>query len=194
MLESKQAVLKIANLKEQDIGGTEENVKQKFIVPLLELLGHKKEDLQFEYRTRTGKIDIYIKNVAPDCRVIIDTKNYGEPLNEWIEQIKQYTYDESALLALIANGTEIRIYSPLRGIAFENSLLYIIKRDELAEESVWSILEGLLHFDNLRNGNTLKKVNIFYSVFKMLIWDSPPEIPLEKGGFIIRFNCILLSV
>jgi len=153
-------VQRIAKLRQSDIGSTEENVKQKVIVPLLELLGHKREDLEFEYRTRRGgKIDIFIKNVPPDCKIIIDTKNYNENLNDYVEQIKEYTFDEAALLAVIANGTEIRIYSPLRGVAFERSLLYSLKRQDLGEESAWKIFSDLLHNDNLQNRNVHKKLD-----------------------------------
>ena len=161
MTEAKEAIDRIAELRKSDIGPTEENVKQKVIVPILEFLGHKRESLEFEYRTRRGgKIDIFIKtNVPSDCRVIIDTKNYDENLNNHIEQIKEYTFDEAALLTIIANGTEIRIYSPLRGVAFERSLLYSIKRQDLSEESVWAILSGLLHNQNLQSRNVLKHID-----------------------------------
>lgn len=159
-MEIKQAIERIARLTQSEIGPTEENVKQKVIVPLLELLGHRREDLEFEYRTRRGgKIDIFIKNVPPDCKVIIDTKNYNENLNDYVEQIKEYTFDEAALLAVIANGIDIRIYSPLRGVAFERSLLYSCKRQDLGKESVWNILSDLLHNDNLQNRNVLKKLD-----------------------------------
>jgi len=159
-MEIKQTIERIAQLRENDIGPTEENVKQKVVVPLLELLGHKRENLEFEYRTRKGgKIDIFIKNVPRDCKVIIDTKNYNENLSDFIEQIKEYTFDEAALLAVIANGTEIRIYSPLRGVAFERSLLYSFKRQDLGKESVWKILSDILHNDNLENRNVLKKID-----------------------------------
>jgi predicted type IV restriction endonuclease len=158
-MQMKQAIERIAELKRSDIGPTEENVKQKVVVPILEFLGHKRESLEFEYRTRRGgKIDIFIRNVPPDCRMIIDTKNYDENLNNHIEQIKEYTFDEAALLTIIANGTEIRIYSPLRGIAFERSLLYSIKRQDLSKESVWAILSNLLHIQNLQSRNVLKKI------------------------------------
>ena len=158
-METRQSVERISKLTERDIGPTEENVKQKIIVPLLELLGHKRENLEFEYRTRSGgKIDIYIKNVPSDCKVIIDTKNYNENLNDYLEQIKNYTFDENALLTVIANGTEIRIYSPLRGVAFERSLLYSIKRQDLTKDSIWNILSGLLHYDNLRSRSVFKKI------------------------------------
>ncbi len=159
-MEIEQVIERIAKLKQSDIGSTEENVKQKVIVPLLELLGHKREDLEFEYRTRRGgKIDIFIKNVPPDCKVIIDTKNYNENLNDFVEQIKEYTFDEAALLTIIANGTEIRIYSPLRGVAFERSLLYSLKRQDLIEEPARRILSDLLHNDNLQNRNVLRKLD-----------------------------------
>jgi len=142
---------KIVGLSESDVGPTEENVKQKLIVPLLELLGHQRENMEFEYRTRTGgKLDIYIKNVPSDCKVIIDTKNYNENLNDHIEQIREYTFSDNSLLTVIANGTEIRIYSPLRGISFEKSLLYCIKRSSLNEKETWLILEGLLGFNSLQ--------------------------------------------
>ncbi|MDI6902112.1 MAG: type I restriction enzyme HsdR N-terminal domain-containing protein [Methanocellales archaeon] len=160
MMEIKQAIDRIAKLKESDIGPTEENVKQKVIVPLLELLGHKRENLEFEYHTKKGgKIDIFIRNVPSDCKIIIDTKNYNENLNDYIEQIKNYTFDENALLTVIANGTEIRIYSPLRGVAFERSLLYSIKRQDLSKESIWMILSNLLHNDNLQNRSVLNKID-----------------------------------
>jgi len=159
-MELKQAIERIAKLTESEIGLKEENVKNKIIVPILELLGHKRENLDFEYGTRTGKeIDIFIKKLPPDCKVIIDTKNYNENLNDHIEQIKNYTFTEAALLTVIANGTEIRIYSPLRGVAFERSLLYSIKRQELSKESVWKILSEILHNDNLQNRNVLKKID-----------------------------------
>jgi len=158
-VEAKQAIERIAKLKDSEIGPTEENVKQKIIVPILELLGHKRENLEFEYRTRGGgKLDIFIKYVPPDCKVIIDTKNYGENLNDHIEQIKEYTFDEASLLTLIANGTEIRIYSPLRGVAFERSLLYSIKRHDLSNESSWALLSDLLHIENLQSRNVFRKI------------------------------------
>jgi len=161
MTEAKEAIYRVAELRKSDIGPTEENVKQKVIVPILESLGHKRESLEFEYRTRRGgKIDIFIKNNVPsDCRVIIDTKNYDENLNNHIEQIKEYTFDEAALLTIIANGAEIRIYSPLRGVAFERSLLHSIKRQDLSKDSVWAILSGLLHIQNLQSRNVIKHID-----------------------------------
>jgi predicted type IV restriction endonuclease len=154
---SKEELMKIASLGENDIGPTEENVKQKIVVPLLVMLGHKREELEFEYRTRKGgQIDIFIKNVPPDCKVLIDTKNYSENLTDHIEQIKGYTFDEAVLLAVLANGYEIRIYSPLRGVEFERSLLYSIKRKDIIKDSEWQVISGLLGYENLKNKTAIK--------------------------------------
>jgi archaellum component FlaC len=150
---------KIANFSENDVGPTEENVKQKIVVPLLVLLGHRREDLEFEYRTRRGGlIDIFIKNVPADCKILIDTKNYSENLTDHIEQIKGYTFDEAALLAVIANGSEIRVYSPLRGVEFERSLLYSVRRADVVDDSVWQILSGLLGYESLQSKNVIKLI------------------------------------
>jgi hypothetical protein len=168
-MEISKEIERIAKLTEKEIGPTEENVKQKIIVPLLvEQLGHKRENLEFEHPTnKGGRIDIYIKRFSgpdavskyfQDCKVIIDTKNYNENLNDHLEQIKKYTFDENALLTVIANGTEIRIYSLLKGIAFERSLLYSIKRQDLSIEYIRNVLSDLLHNDNLWNRSVFKKI------------------------------------
>ena len=155
-MDTKQIIEKIAKFKESEIGPTEENVKQKIMVPILELLGYKREELEFEYRTKSGRLDIFIKNVPRDCKIIIDTKNYSENLNDWVEQIKEYTFDEAALIAILANGSEIRIYSPLRGIAFERSLLYSIHRENLNKEPIWNTLFNILNKEAITSRKVLQ--------------------------------------
>ncbi len=151
---------KISNHDERVIGLTEENVKQKIVVPILELLGHNKENMEFERRThRGGKIDIFLGKLLPnDCKVIIDTKNYNEDLNGHVDQIKDYAYDEHAILAVLVNGTELRIYGQLRGVAFERLLLHSILRKDLREESTWKTLSDFLGFKNLCNRNVLSTI------------------------------------
>jgi len=174
----KKELEKISRYSEIDIGPTEENVKQKIVVPLLIELGHKREELEFEYRTRTGgKIDVFIKNVLPDCKVLIDTKNYSEDLSDHIEQIKGYTFTEAALLAVLINGNEIRIYSPLRGVGFERSLLYSIKRKEIIKESAWKILYSLLGKECLDSGATIEVIESREKEIKGAITD---EEKLDK--------------
>lgn len=156
----REDIERIAKLSEADIGPTEENVKQKWVVPLLNLLGHRTDRLEFEHRTRTGegKLDILIKDVPNDCRAIIDTKNYNENLDDHIDQIKEYSWHENPLLTVIANGTELRVYSLLRGVEFERSLLYSFRRQDLVDQSVWQRLSDLLHRDSLINRTAIQKI------------------------------------
>lgn len=151
---------RILSLTEHNVGSTEENVKLKIVVPVLEFLGHKMENMEFEHRTRGGgKIDILLgKNLPVDCKVIIDTKRYNEELYDHIEQVKNYAFDEAALLVVLANGIEFKIYAQLRGVAFENSLLHVVQRSDLGKESVWKMLAAYLGFDNLKDKSVHGKI------------------------------------
>lgn len=121
----------LAELQASDIGISEKNVKQKFLVPLLEALGHQRRDLDFERSAHGKRYDVFIKGLKNDCKVIVDTKRYGEDLNQPLTQIGTYATMEGALITVITNGVEMRLYSPLRGIAFDRSLLRSIKREDL---------------------------------------------------------------
>ena len=142
----------IAELTREEVGRSEENIKQKIAVPLLEILGHNRNDLDFEYGIGEKRVDIFIKNLPIDCKTIIDTKNYDEDLDNHLEKIGLYAFKEGAILALIINGSEVRIYDPFfRGFSFKDSLLYSINRTELAKESNIDILVNLLSKQNLTN-------------------------------------------
>jgi len=142
----------IVELKREEVGKSEENVKQKIVVPLLECLGHHRTLLDFEYGTGGRRIDIFIKDLPKDCKVVIDTKNYDEDLNNHLQQIGLYAFQEGAILALIINGEEIRIYDPFfRGYSFKDSLLYSLKRIELMDDSSIEIIRSLLSRESLKS-------------------------------------------
>lgn len=151
-MDIKSGLEKLSKLTYQDVGISEENVKQKIVVPLLELFGHNRNDLDFEYGSQGKRIDIFIKGLPQDCKVFIDTKKYNEDLSNHIEQISLYAFQEGAILALIINGEELRIYDPFfRGYSMRDSLLYSIKRKDFGDEESIKILEGLLLKKNILN-------------------------------------------
>lgn len=150
MTDLEKCIERIAKLAKEEVGTSEENVKQKIVVPLLECLGHHRNQLDFEYGSGGKRIDIFIKGLPVDCKVVIDVKNYDEDLDNHVEQIGLYAFQEGALLALIINGKEIRIYDPFfRGFSFRNSLLYSIKREDLIEDKNIEILKNMLLRDYL---------------------------------------------
>lgn len=153
-----ECLRKIAELSPDDIGSSEENVKQTVFVPILKCLGHHESQLEFEYPTRgQQRIDIFIKGLPEERKVIIDTKRYDEDLNKHLGQLGQYAFLEGAMLAIIANGEEIKIYSPfMQGFSFEKRCLHVIKRMELVDNI--DILERFLSRESLVNADVPKYV------------------------------------
>lgn len=180
MDELKKCIEQIAKLTREEIGRSEENVKQKIVVPLLECLGHHRNQLDFECGSGSKRIDIIIRELPIDCKVIIDTKNYDEDLSVHLEQIGLYAFQEGAILALIINGEEIRIYDPFfRGFSFRDSLLYSLRRDELANDKNVEILYKLL----LRGSLETKKVKDCIVAREQEIMSAYSQIEKIKENF-----------
>jgi hypothetical protein len=152
--ENGERMRSLAQLSRDEIGLSEENVKQKIVVPMLEALGHDRKHLDFEFSSKGKRIDIFIKGLPRDCKVVLDTKNYEEDLESHIDQIGTYAFQEGALVAVIVNGEELRMYSPMRGYAFRDSLLYSIPRRTLGEDVSLAILRQFLGRDNLTSRAT----------------------------------------
>ena len=176
---------RLSELTPQEIGTSEENVKQKVVVPLLELLGHNKNDLDFEYGSQGKRIDIFIKDLPQDCKIFIDTKKYNEDLSNHIEQIGLYAFQEGAILAIIANGEELRIYDPFfRGNSLKDALLYSIKRKEFGSAKSITILNSLLHKKNIVN----KSIKQFIAKREMEIIEAREKIESIKNETQKRIN------
>jgi hypothetical protein len=122
----------LAGLQAALFGLTEENVKQIFLVPLLEALGHERRNLDFERNTQGRRLDVFVRGLRDDCKVIAETKRYGEDLDQHLPQIGGYAAAVGALITVITNGVEVRLYSLFGGISFERCLLHSIRREELA--------------------------------------------------------------
>lgn len=150
--ENREKLRGIADLSKEEIGRSEEDVKINFIVPLFEAFGH--ERLKFEHRWK----DALVEKFSQSCELVIETKNYGKDLDVDIQQLKKYCDEERPLLGIIANGTQIRIFSHFwRGRKFGETLIYYINREDLKHESIIQTLENILSRSNLESG----KVNEF---------------------------------
>lgn len=99
-----EGLKELAQLQASDIGFSEENVKQKFLVPLLDALGHQRRDLDFERSAHGKRYDVFIKGLKNDCKVIVDTKCYAEDLNQHLTQIGTYATLEGALITVLTSG------------------------------------------------------------------------------------------
>lgn len=147
--EMKEKLRRIASLSKREIGDSEESVKINFTVPILECLGHNRLDFEYKYK------DIVIKEDLPRfSKVIIETKNYDKPLDRELQQLERYCGEEHPLLGIIANGNEMRIFSPSWRFRrpFPCTLIYHIKRKELENDNNIQLLENIISKDNLRSG------------------------------------------
>lgn len=140
----------IVSWKRKDIGYNEENVKIKVIVPLLMELGHKITQLDFEH----NGIDIFLKDLPPECRVIVETKNLSGNIEKHLPQLRRYANQANALFSVISNGEQIRIY------AFPYDIpVFSIQRKELSDPSKYELLKKFLSRKNL---NTKKSLEYLY--------------------------------
>lgn len=147
MIENSVRPEEIASWTRKDIGYTEENVKIKVVVSLLVALGHKITQLDFEH----NEIDVFLRDLPPECQVIVETKKFRENLEVYLPQLKRYSEQTNALFAVIANSEEIRVY------AFPYDVpICIIQRKELGEPVKYQLLEKLISRENLTTKKSLE--------------------------------------
>jgi len=147
--EMREKLRRIASLSRREVGDSEESVKINFIVPFLECFGHKHLDFEYKYK------DIIIKkDLHRSCKVIVETKNYDKNLEGELQQLERYSKEEQPLLSIIANGEQIRIFSPSWRFrrTFRDGLIYCIYRKDLKEDNIVRVLENIISRDNLETG------------------------------------------
>lgn len=144
----KEKIRKIAKLTREDIGASEEDVKINYIVPLFEVLGH--ERLKFEHRWK----DALVEKLDPSCKLVVETKSYDKNLDGELQQLDRYCHEERPLLGIIANGSEVRIFSHFwrSRPTFQKTLIYRINRKEFGREDIAQILWNVLSRDSLKSG------------------------------------------
>ncbi len=96
----------------RDRRGNEENIKIIAVVPLLELCGYDKENMDFEHpilRNKKADIALFVKETdIPD--VIVETKSLDFNLDDALMQALNYAYEKGVNIVVLSNGREIRVY------------------------------------------------------------------------------------
>lgn len=136
----------LAALTADELGTSEEDVKIRFVVPLLEALGHTR--MRFEHK---GK-DIVIKDGLPrGCAIVVEAKRPALSLDPHLAQLERYALEERALLAILTNGHLVRLYAPFwnKARSFAETLLWEIPRASLAEPREANALACVLSHDAL---------------------------------------------
>ena len=167
-----QKAERLAALSADELGRSEEDVKINFAVPLLELLGHAR--LRFEHRNK----DIVLRHgLPPGTTVIVETKRAATPLDRHLDQVARYAAEERALLALLTNGDELRLYAPLwpQAPTFAHTLLWTLARTDLAHPPALYELAAVLGADALASGHALPRIEKRQAYLRKL-WDDAAAI------------------
>jgi len=127
--------------------GSEENVKIKIVLPLLQFLGYDiVQDLDFE----RGGADIVIVDTDLKPIMIVETKAWEEQIRNYLDQCLEYTLKLRTPFILITSGQETALYSI---IEFNFQELLGEKSDKILAR-----LFSLVSKENLLNGaEELKK-------------------------------------
>ena len=152
-----ECLKKISEIRKDDISGSEENVRQKVIIPFFACFGHIHQT-DIEHTTNRGSVDVFLKGLPDNSSVIVEVKPIHKKIeaNE-ISQLKGYVEDTNALLAIISNGESFQIYSPYwRGKAFETTLIFNFNRGNLQDGTLVKELDKILNRNNLKNGRAHK--------------------------------------
>jgi hypothetical protein len=93
--------------------GSEENVKIKFVIPLLQVLGYDIiQDMDFE---RSGADIVLLDRTNKDLKpfLIVETKTWGEPVRNHLKQCFEYCFKLQTPNILVTSGKETYLYSAL---------------------------------------------------------------------------------
>jgi len=94
----------------------EEQIKFRFIEPLFEALGWKREDISKEYRVLKGRADYLIK-IGNQDKLVVEAKKTSVKLSEEEgRQAVSYAHHKNIKFAVLTNFKQIRVYHALSNI------------------------------------------------------------------------------
>ncbi|MCX6237410.1 MAG: hypothetical protein NTY07_07620 [Bacteroidia bacterium] len=139
---------KLSNIDLQAECKNEEEVKIKFILPLIDLLGHER------YNLESKNMDITVKHSNSKYSLLFEAKHHTKKLEDHVAQLKRYWDgdDGRQTLAILCNGKELWIFHPfwIMKDKFRDTLICVIKQNELLDKA--DILKNILSHDALANG------------------------------------------
>ncbi len=137
--------------------GSEENVKIKIVIPLLQFLGYDiVQDMDFE----TLGADIVLVDNNSHPALIIETKAWEQQLTHYLNQCLEYTLKLRTPFIIISSGQHTRLYSILINSNNLEDIKPIIEFtfNDLLGKDGYSILEQLkllIGKENFLNGAKL---------------------------------------
>ena len=172
-------LMELANLDIESICRSEEDIKLKFIVPLLEALGH--ERIMFEVKGA----DIIVKNSINSYIMLVEAKHWRRNLIDYIPQLARYSKKHNPILAVLCNGKEILIFHPswFRR-KFKDTILFRIRKSDIYKKR--QILIDILSAESLATGkirHNLIEYEVYHdeSVENSDVGRQPPKASVISG-------------
>jgi len=150
------ASLNVDKYVRKPVGKCEENVKNKIVVPLLELLGYNlQQNMDFEYHVENKKADVALV-LENKPKLLVETKDLDESLDNHIDQGLEYAYNKGVEWVMLTNGLEIRVYkSFIPNIPKKDRVLFTTTLENLPMS--FDTLVKLVGKEHLLEARTLKE-------------------------------------
>lgn len=138
--------------------GTEENIKLKIVLPVLEWLCYDRvKDMDFEFHVQNKRADVALL-IEGKPKVIVETKSLEKDLDDWKAKSLQYCKEKSIGWLLLSNGEKFQLYkSWIEDVEdSRNRPIYEGHLRHLPETFV--TLERLIGHQNLKDIDTKEEV------------------------------------
>lgn len=138
--------------------GTEENIKLKIVLPVLEWLCYDRvKDMDFEFHVQNKRADVALL-IEGKPKVIVETKSLEKDLDDWKVKSLQYCKGKAIGWLLLSNGEKFQLYkSWIEDVEdSRNRPIYEGHLRHLPE--TFATLERLIGHQNLKDIDTKEEV------------------------------------
>ena len=151
-------IKRLAELSALDLSNviqSENNVKYKIVIPMLQSFDHQNLDL--EHAAQGSRIDINIGN-----KIIVETKALDQNLDMHVQQLSDYCGRERPVLAILTNGRSFRIYSPLwrHQRTFSETMIYLFDIKDFGNDQLLNRLEKILGLETYQSGAFIDNIDL----------------------------------
>jgi hypothetical protein len=130
---------------------SEEDVKNKVVIPLLRAFGYLDGEFGYERRTGRGYVDVALDHHP--VAIVVETKAPRSRLDDHVEQLESYVFhkhshDREATVAILTDGDWFRIYGVTdalrKGSLSKHQLMMPFHRSSLIDPNIALKLRRLL--------------------------------------------------
>lgn len=157
-----EAFRRLADLQGTDLI-SEEDVKNKAVLPMLRALGYEDADFNYERRTGRGYVDVAVERFP--TAIVVEAKAPRTRLDQYREQLEGYVFNKHGrdriTVAILTDGESFNIYG-VTGALWKGSLesysVMSFRRSELRSPALEAELTALLGRQNNQNNAILDAI------------------------------------